>query len=380
MAGQIIKRGDKTWVVRVFTGRDEKGRRRYQNKTIKGNKKDAEKYLNTTLTAISDGTFVEPSSIMLNEYLDKWLETAARRRVRERSFSSYEEVLRLYVRPSLGGKRLTDVRPLDLQATYSAMQERGLSARTVRYAHTVLSSALDQAVKWHMLTRNPCEAVETPRLIRKEMQALSPDEAGRFLDAAAHDRLGIVFEFALTTGMRPSEYLALQWKDVDLRKGIATVVRMVAWRKGGGWYFDEPKTPRSRRNIPLPSTTLRALIEHRRRQSEARLKAGAGYQNNDLVFATGDGTPVLLRNLIRRHFRPVLKSAKLPLTLRLYDLRHTCATLLLSAGVHPKVASERLGHTSVTITMDVYSHVLPSMQQAASEKLESILYKSGGTR
>ena len=171
----------------------------------------------------------------------------------------------------------------------------------------------------------------------------------------------------------------MQWKDVDTEKGIITVQRALSWRKGGGWYFDEPKTQRSRRSIPLPASTLRSLIEHKRRQSEARLKAGAGYQNNDLVFATGDGTPILLRNLIRRHFRPILTRAKLPLTLRLYDLRHTCATLLLSAGVHPKVASERLGHSSVTLTMDVYSHVLPSMQEAATEKLESLLFQRGGT-
>ena len=149
---------------------------------------------------------------------------------------------------------------------------------------------------------------------------------------------------------------------------------------GGGWYYDEPKTPRSRRNIPLPATTLRALMEHRRRQSEARLKAGPDYQNNDLVFATGEGTPLLLRNLIRRHFRPVLKRAKLPETLRLYDLRHTCATLLLSAGVHPKVASERLGHSSVTLTLDVYSHVQPSMQEAATVQLESILFKKAAAK
>ena len=145
-------------------------------------------------------------------------------------------------------------------------------------------------------------------------------------------------------------------------------------RKGGGWYFSEPKTPRSRRNIPLPASVLQALVGYKRQQAETRLKAGKEYQNNDLVFATSEGTPLMLRNIIRRHFRPTLKRAGLPETLRLYDLRHTCATLLLSAGVHPKVASERLGHSSVILTMDVYSHVLPSMQQDATEKLERILF------
>lgn len=175
--------------------------------------------------------------------------------------------------------------------------------------------------------------------------------------------------------MRPSEYLGLQWKDVDSESGIITVQCTLVWRKGGGWYFDEAKTPGGCHNIPLPSSTLRALMNHKHRQAETRLKAGTDYQNNDLVFANRDGTPLLLRNLIRRHFRPVLRREGRPLSFRLYDLLHTCATRLLSAGVHPKIASERLGHSGVTVTMDVYSHVLPSMQEAATEKLEAILYK-----
>ena len=290
--------------------------------------------------------------------------------MRTNTFTSYVDVLDLYVRPSLGEKRLSDVRPLDLQEMYSKMQTRGLSARTIRYAHTIFSSALEQAVKWRIAARNPAAQVELPRMIRKEMSALSPEEVARFLDAAKEDSLGILFAFALATGLRPSEFLALQWKDVDLNTGIITVRRTLHRSKGGGRYYGEPKTVRSRRNIPLPSSTLRALVEHKRRQAEARLRAGAHYRNNDLVFATGDGTPLLLRNIIRRHFRPVLRRAGLPETLRLYDLRHTCATLLLAAGVHPKVASERPGHSSITLTMDVYSHVLPSMQQVATAKLE----------
>ena len=374
MAGQIIKRGDRTWIVRIFMGRDVKGKRHYVNHTIHGTKKDAETYRNAAVRDKDLGVFVEPAAITINEYLDQWLETAARPRLRENTFASYEDFLRIYIRPALGGKKLSDVRPLDLQELYSRMQERGLSARTIRYAHTILSSALAQAVKWKMTALNPAMLVELPRSSRKEMAALSPEDAGRFLAAATEDHLGVLFAFALATGLRPSEFMALQWRDVDLEKGIITVCRTLVRRKGGGWYYGEPKTSRSRRNIPLPTSIVRALVLHKRRQAEARLKAGAEYQNNDLVFATGDGTPLMLRNIIRRHFRPTLKRAGLPETLRLYDLRHTCATLLLSAGVHPKVASERLGHSSVTLTMDVYSHVLPSMQQDATEKLESILF------
>lgn len=380
MAGQIIKRGEKIWLVRIFMGRDGQGKRRYVNKTVHGTKKDASTYLATTLTAISTGTFVEASPMLIDEYLDRWLETAARPRVRERTFNDYESLVSRYVRPVLGSKKLSEVRPLDVQKLYGDMQERGLSPRSVRYTHAVLSSAFKQAVRWRMLARNPCEAVELPRMERKEMQCLGQDEAARFLAAAAEDAHAALFSFALTTGMRPEEYLALKWSDVELDKGTTTVRRTLQWRKGGGWYFSEPKTSRSRRTIPLPASVVRSLTEHRRKQAEARLKAGAKYQQNDLVFASTDGTPLMHRNILRRHFKPILKRAGLPASFRLYDLRHSCATLLLAAGENPKVVSERLGHASIVLTLDTYSHVLPSMQQAATEKLESLLFKAGGTR
>ncbi|MGA9996640.1 MAG: site-specific integrase [Pyrinomonadaceae bacterium] len=375
MAGQIIKRGDKAWLVRIFMGREANGKRRYLNKTIKGTKKDADTYLSTTVTAISTGTFVESSPLTINDYLSKWLQTAARPRVAERTFDSYSGLISLYINEDLGNRKLSEIRPLHIQKLYADMQGRGLSARTVRYLHAILSSALKQAVRWGMLSRNPADLVNLPRQVRKEMHALSPKEATEFLKAAAQDRWGVLFAFALATGMRPEEYLGLQWKDLDLDKGIVTVRRAIIWRAtGGGWNFGEPKTARSRRSIPLPASTLRSLKEHRRIQAEERLKAGADYQQHDLVFATSEGSPLMPRNLKRRHFRPILKTAKLPDDFRLYDLRHSCATLLLSAGENPKVVSERLGHASITLTLDVYSHVLPTMQQAAAERLEKILY------
>ncbi len=379
MAGQIIKRGDKNWLVRIFMGRDAKGTRRYFNKTIHGTKKDAEKYLTAKQREKDLGVFVEPAAMSVNEYLDKWLQTVARPRLRERTLVDYTEKLKRYVRPAVGEKKLCDVRPLDIQRFYGEMQERRLSARTVRYTHAILTSAFKQAIKWHMLARNPCEAVELPRMERREMQAFSPEDAWRFLKAAQEDEQGIVFAFALATGMRPEEYLALKWSDVDLEAGVAVVQRALVRRKGGGWYFGEPKTSRSRRTVPLPASLVQALITLRRKQAEARLKAGALYQNNDLVFATREGTPHNLRNLTQRNFHPMLRRAKLPLTFRVYDLRHSCATLLLAAGENPKVVSERLGHASIVLTLDTYSHVLPSMQQAATEKLERMLFKRNGT-
>lgn len=374
MPGQIIKRGDKTWLVRIFTGRDANGKRQYFNKTFHGNKKDAEKYLTAKLREKDLGVFVEPASMVVSDFLDKWLQTAARPRLRERTFSDYVGKLKAYVRPVLGNKRLCDLRSLDIQSLYGDMSKRGLSARTVRYTHAILSSALKQAIKWHMLARNPCEAVELPRMERNEMKAFSPRDATDFLEVAASDEYGVIFVFALATGMRPEEYLSLKWSDVDLEKGTATVRRTLVWRIGGGWYFGEPKTSRSRRTVPLPVSLVRSLIRHRRLQAEMRLKLGALYENNELVFAAGQGKPLNLRNLTQRHFRPILKQANLSQAFRLYDLRHSCATLLLVAGENPKVVSERLGHASIVLTLDTYSHVLPTMQEAATQKLEKLLF------
>ena len=225
-----------------------------------------------------------------------------------------------------------------------------------------------------MLYQNPASYVDLPRLKKTEMKALSPEEADRFLRAASENRWSTLFALAMTTGMRPGEYLALQWKDVDLKAGTVMVQRALVRRKDGGWEFAEPKTPRSRRTIPLPPSVVAALVEHKRKQAEERLAKGPEYKNQGLVFATSTGQPLDQINLSRRHFKPILKAAGLPDTFRMYGLRHTCATLLLAAGENPKVVSERLGHASITLTLDTYSHVLPSMQQGAADRLESILF------
>lgn len=205
------------------------------------------------------------------------------------------------------------------------------------------------------------------------MHALSAADCGKFLKAVSSDRYGVLFNFALVTGMRPEKYLGLKWSDIDLSRATGTVRRALIWRKGGGFYFTETKTSRSRRTIPLTPSLVKSLMAYKRSQGIERLKAGADWQDNGLVFTTSYGTPQNISNLTYKHFKPALVRAKLPKSVRLYDLRHTCASLLLAANEHPKVVSERLGHASVTLTLDTYSHVLPTMQEAASEKLERIL-------
>ncbi len=281
-----------------------------------------------------------------------------------------------YVRPVIGRKVLSKIKPLDIQAVYSQMLEKELSARTVRFAHAILSSALKQAVKWQILAVNPAAMVDLPQNHRKEMKALSPSEANRFLEIAKADKWFVIFSLAITTGMRPEEYLGLHWKDIDFKNGTATVQRALVWkRKGGGWSLQEPKTSLSRRTIPLPISVLHELSGHRKKQLEERLRLGQAYQNNDFVFATEIGTPISPSNLTRRHYKPILKKAGLSEKIRIYDLRHTCATLLLSNSTSPKVIAERLGHSSIVLTLDTYSHVLPSMQKDATDELERMLFQ-----
>jgi integrase len=354
-------------------GRDGQGKRRYLNKTVRGKKKDAQDYLSKTLTAISTGTFIEPSPLTVKEYLGKWLETAARPRVSRRTADGYAGVLDRYISAPLGSKRLDSLKALEIQKVYSDMQARGLSARVVRHTHSALHNALKQAVKWGLIFRNPSDLVELPKVAHKERRVLSPDEAADFLKAAAVMTHGLIFEFALLSGMRPEEYLALQWADIDFERSTAQVRRALVRHKKS-WSFEEPKTARSRRTVYLPAPLMQKLAAHKRTQAEVRLKLGAAWHAFDLVFCSEEGTPLTIPNLTYRYFRPILTAAKLP-RIRLYDLRHTCATLLLLEETNPKVVSERLGHSTIVLTLDTYSHVLPTMQQNATAKLENLLYK-----
>lgn len=372
----IVKKDKDKWLVRVFIGRDENGKTKFFNEIFLGRKEDAKAFEAKKKSELISGVALEHSQITVGEYLDKWLEVAAKPRLKERTYEDYEQYLKRYIRPRIGKLKLSKLKPLDIQAVYTWMLQNKLSARTVRFAHSILSSALKQAVKWQIISINPATMVDLPQNHRKEMKALSPEEAKHFLDAAKKDKWFIIFSLAISTGMRPEEYLGLQWKDIDFEKERATVQRALVWkRKGGGWSLQEPKTAQSRRSIPLPSSVMNELKKHRKRQLTERLKLGAAYQNFDFVFATEIGTPILLSNLTRRHFKPILKDANLSKNIRLYDLRHSCATLLLAEGENPKVVSERLGHATIVLTLDTYSHVLPSMQQGATDKLENLLYK-----
>jgi len=366
------------------------------------------------MAEVDRGMFVRPNQLTLNPYLDQWLEVV-KPRLSERTSADYADLLRRYVRPSLGNIKLAELSSINVQALYARLSDRGLSPRIVRYTHTVLSMALKKAVKWSMLRSDPTALVELPKQVRKEVRAFTPEQAAMFLKATKESNQGLALAFALVTGLRPEEYFGLQWKDVDWKQGTITVRRALIWRRaggGGGWYTSETtavfarmsrqktqqywvesrirpsysnenrcKTPQSRRTIPVPPSLMRELREHKREQSETRLRLGDRWRNHDLVFTAEEGGPLMISNLRRYHLLPTLKRAGLDgQGFTLYSLRHSCATLLLSAGENPKVVAERLGHANITLTLQTYSHVLPHMQQAASDKLERMLFGDGGLK
>jgi integrase len=246
----------------------------------------------------------------------------------------------------------------------------------VRYATSILARALKRAVTWKLITHNPAVDIELPKYVKREMQSLTPEEAQKFLEACKGDKFGLMFELALITGLRPEEYLGLQWSDIDFQRKTVSVRRTLVWKRWTHkWYFGEPKSEKSRRTLPLPSYLMKELFEWKRAQNEHRLKFGETWQDYNLVFPSNTGTPLSIRNLERRHFKPLLVKANLP-DIRLYDLRHSCATLLLADGENIKVVSERLGHADGALVLRTYAHVSPSMQRSATERMEKILRSS----
>lgn len=241
--------------------------------------------------------------------------------------------------------------------------------------HRLLHKAFNDALKWNLITRNVCDLVDTPRVPKHEMKVFSSEQAQQFLEVAKGDPLEALYVVALTTGMRQGELLALKWDDIDFSHGKLQVQRTIARITNKGFTISEPKTPKSRRSINLTPLAIESLKQHRIRQHEHRLLAGPEWDEQGWVFANALGRPIEAGNMMRRSFLPLLAKAELP-KIRFHDLRHSTATLLLSMGTHPKIVQELLGHSQISMTLDTYSHVLPSLQEDAMSRLNTLLTKS----
>jgi integrase len=341
-------------------------KRRY----LSGKKReDVADKLARALSNRADGLIFDAGDLTVGKYLKRWLTDSVRGSVRPSTYESYRRQVERYVIAAVGRIKLMKLTHMHVQGLYRQMQDRGLSARTVQYTHAVLHRALKQAVRWTMVPRNVCEAVDVPQVRREEMRPLNAEQARRLLRAANGERLEAFYVLAVHTGMRPGELLGLRWEDVTLTNAGGTL--RVNWTLSDG-ELTTPKTKGSRRRIKLSAGSIAALRAHRKRQLEEMMQRAGLWQDHGLVFPSSVGTPLSHRNLVRA-FKALLKRAGLPSSIRLYDLRHTCATLLLSRNVHPKYVQELLGHASIAQTLDTYSHIIEGMDGGTTDAIEEAL-------
>ena len=367
----ITKRADGRYMGRAVVDTPDGPKR----KTVYGaTYGDVKKKLNTLRADADRGLIFDAENLTVGEYLKNWLTGSVRGSVRQSTYDRYEIAVRVHIQPALGRVKLSRLTPAHVAGFYQDRLAAGHAPASVNKLHVTLHKALSQAVKWNMIPRNVCEAVNAPRPTPKEeMRTLSAEEARRLLEAAssAGDRLEALYVLAVHTGMRQGELLALKWEDIDLEAATLQVRRTLT-KNGGRLLTGEPKTAKGRRKIQLTAASVDALKRHRKRQNEERLAAGELWQDNGLVFASEAGTLVNPTNLRKRSFAALLKRAQLP-EIRFHDLRHTCATLLLSRNVHAKYVQELLGHANISITLDTYSHVLPGMGDHTVRAMEDAL-------
>lgn len=315
------------------------------------------------------GVFVAGPGQPFGQFLQTWL-AHRKSSLRIKTFGRYQDQIRLHAIPTLGDVELRKLTPQHLVSLYSELLELS-SPATVAQLHAILHGALDAAVKWHLISSNPADGVTPPKPVHSEMKWLTAEQVRTLFDGLEDDPLRAIYVLAVATGMRQGEILGLRWQDIDWdAPAIRVMVKLV--RAPEGFVLEEPKTKKSRRRIVLPEIVVAELKAHRVREAERLLAIGIGLSDDRLVFTDKYGEPIYGAHLTERHFKPLLARLDLP-TLRFHDLRHTAATLLLEQGVHVKVVSEMLGHASVNITLDRYSHVIPTIQEEAARKMNSVL-------
>jgi integrase len=359
------KRPDGRWEAR-YTIHTSKGPKR---KTLYGRtRQEVADKLARALSDRTQGLTFEAGSLKLGEYLDGWL-SDVRETVRQRSWERYEQIVRVHIKPALGRVKIKALSPTHVRGLYREKLDAGLSRRTVQYIHTTLHKALKDAVSDGLIPRNVAEGIRPPRPKKKEITPLDPEQARAFLAAAHEDRFEALYVLAIHCGLREGELLGLKWDDVDLETGMLRVRRTLSETRTG-YIFEPPKNGKGR-SIKLTQAATEALRSHLERQLEEIDSSGDDYQDQGLIFPSRKGTPMNARNLTARSFKPLLKRAGLP-DIRLHDLRHTCATLMLCEGVHIKLVQELLGHATISITLDTYSHLLPGMGDEAAGAMERI--------
>lgn len=380
MKGSVIRRGPNKWSVVIDLGKDPvTGVRRRKWHSGFALKKDAERARVEILNRLQTGEYVEPSKQVLGRFLlETWL-PARKSNLSPTTFSNYETQVRAYIIPYLGSRPLQALTPGELNVFYSKLLDAGqrqgrggLGAKSVRNIHGVLRRALEDAVRWNHMTRNPAAMAEPPRAKRRNMNTWQPAEVRAFLAHQQEDRLFALWLLAATTGLRRGEVLGLDWDAVKFEAQRLEVDQTLVVVDGKPVIRSEAKTASSRRSVELDAQTVRALRSHKASQNQERLLASSAWQNaRDLVFTDEIGQPIKPQWLTRTFGRRVVAAGLPPI--RFHDLRHGWASIAMAAGVHPKIVSSRLGHSNISMTLDTYSHVVPSMDKEAAETVAALI-------
>jgi integrase len=369
--GSVYQLQDGRWRGSVFLGyRDGRPHRKYVTRRTRAEVAGEIRYM---LEAQRQGQLVTTGGMTVGEWLATYLEQVAKPKIRPRTYDRYRSDIEGHIVPAIGRYRLDKLRPAQLVALYNAKAAEGLSGASLRHMHAVTRRALNVAVKWQLIGVNPATLVDAPRAAQHEITPLTAAEAQRLIKATEGDRMQARWLVGLALGLRQGEALGLWWDDVDLDTRLLRVRRALQRRHGGGLVFAEPKTQRSKRTIPLPAQLADALRQHQELQQDERMTAGSLWRGSSCVFTTPIGTPVDPRNDYRE-FKKLLDRGGLP-SVRLHDLRHTAASLLLAQNVPARVVMEILGHSQIALTMNTYSHVAPEVSREAADRMARMLWQ-----
>ncbi|MEE2927094.1 MAG: tyrosine-type recombinase/integrase [Chloroflexota bacterium] len=362
-------------------GRDPAtGKRRQQWHTVKGTKREAEKRLAELVNQVDNGQYSQPTKLTFGSFMGRWLQDYAWPNLSPETAQAYDIMAQKHLMPALGNIPLQQLTPSHIQTYYTDKLtfgrrdgKGGLSPRTVRHHHRLIHVALESAVKLQLVHRNVSDAVTAPKYRNKEIQTFNEEGMLAFLESVKVTEYYPMFYTALFTGVRRSELLALRWSDIDLDLGYISINRSIHHLEDKSFVFQPPKTAKSRRQVPLSPSTSIVLRQHRDNQRAAKLLLGNPVTESSLVFCQLDGSPLLPRSVSQAWTR-LVRQAGFP-GIRLHDARHTHATLMLEQGVNWKIISERLGHGSVAMTLDLYAHASPGLQKAAAEGFDKVLDK-----
>lgn len=375
--GSIYQRKDGLWAAQVYDG--ERYYYRYRSTY-----EDALRALRDLQTDIARGRLEIGDKTTVNDLLHLWLEQSIRPVRRPRTVADYEQYSELYVSPGVGRYQVAKLRPEHVQQWINDLRKRGLSPLTIRHARGVLRQALNLAVRWRYIDQNPAELVDLPKIEKRRETIWTQEQVAAFLDHVHGHPLGLMFALAVQTGMRPGEYLGLTWAAMDLDAGTVDVYQQLQIIHGERRFEPIKTGSKGRRTIPLPAQLVDELRQHRREQNLMKLRT-PGFNPHGLVFCTKNGTPYMERN-VERAFKQQIAgynegrpaSDQLPI-IRLYDLRHTCASLLLASGVDVATVSKLLGHATVYVTASTYLHALPGLNRQTADVMERLLSRRAGT-